>query len=277
MTHRDRVTGLFAAIVLLGWTSAASGQSQVSNPQPPDTARAPASQGYEPIATPLPAPAQPAASTQPAAPAAAPAAVAAPTPFTEILPARSLERIRAGIQATEVDKREADASRSRATELRALARGQLDLKKREISVLDQRIKNAKKSKQDVDAMAATAEKRISEREKALLERRIDLHDTEIELADKSRLLAAADRRALDLEQSLATRRAERAALGSTPSATSGANRQDQLIHELERNTLEAQRSRAAAASEVANREQKLVERRLALYDAQLGATGLQKP
>lgn len=273
MTHRDMVTGLFTAIVLLGWTSAASGQSQVSNPQPPDTARAPGSQGYAPIATPLPAPAQPAASTQPAAPAAVPA----PTPFTEILPARSLERIRAGIQATEVDIREADASRSRATELRALARGQLDLKKREISVLDQRIKNAKKGKQDVDAMAATAEKRISEREKALLERRIDLHDTEIEVAEKGRLLAVAERRALDLEQSLATHRAERAALGATPSATSGANRQDQLIHELERNTLEAQRSRAAAASEVANREHELVERRLALYDAQLGATGLQKP
>ena len=276
MTHRDRVTGLFASIALLAWTSTASGQVTSTDTAKTPASNAPASQGYVPIATPLPAPAQPAAPTQPAA-AAATANAAVATPFTEILPARSLERIQAGIQATQVEIREADASRSRATELRALARGQLDLKKRELSVLDQRIKNAKKGKQDVDAMAATAEKRISEREKSLLERRIDLHGTEIEVAEKSRLLATADRQALDLEQSLATRRAERAALGATPSATSGANRLDQLIHELERNTLEAQRSRASAASEVANREHELVERRIAMYDAQLGATGLQKP
>lgn len=276
MTHRDRVTGLLMSIALLAWTSTASGQVTSTDTANTPASNAPASQGYVPIATPVPAPAQPAAPTQPAA-AAATANAAVATPFTEILPARSLERIQAGIQATQMEIRESDAARSRATELRALARGQLDLKKRELSVLDQRIKNAKKGKQDVEAMAATAEKRISEREKSLLERRIDLHGTEIEVAEKGRLLAIADRKALDLEKSLATHRAERAALGTTPSPTSGANRLDQLIHELERNTLEAQRGRASAASEVANREHELVERRIAMYDAQLGATGLQKP
>jgi len=50
-------------------------------------------------------------------------------------------------------------------------------------------------------------------------------------------------------------------------------RQDQIIRELERKTLEAQRTRADAAKDVASRDQDIAKRRLELYQAQAAAGG----
>ena len=48
---------------------------------------------------------------------------------------------------------------------------------------------------------------------------------------------------------------------------------DEVIRELERKTLEAQRTQAEAAKDVASRDQDIAKRRLDLYQAQMVAGG----
>ena len=48
---------------------------------------------------------------------------------------------------------------------------------------------------------------------------------------------------------------------------------DEVIRELERKTLEAQRAQAEAAKDVASRDQDIAKRRLDLYQAQMAASG----
>jgi hypothetical protein len=50
-------------------------------------------------------------------------------------------------------------------------------------------------------------------------------------------------------------------------------RQDAVIRELERKTLEAQAARAEAAKDLAARDQDIAKRRLELYQAQAAASG----
>ena len=74
-----------------------------------------------------------------------------------------------------------------------------------------------------------------------------------------------------MELQLAGRRTDRAQVGATdPTATL---RQDEVIEELERKTLEAQQQRADAAKDVAARDQDIAKRRLDLYQAQMVAGG----
>ena len=81
----------------------------------------------------------------------------------------------------------------------------------------------------------------------------------------------AEQKALEMELQLADRREGRARAGAAdPTA---ALRQDAVIRELERRTLEAQRERAEAAKDVASRDQDIARRRLDLYTAQTAASG----
>ena len=73
-----------------------------------------------------------------------------------------------------------------------------------------------------------------------------------------------------MELQLAERRADRAQAAGDPTATL---RHDAVIRELERKTLEAQRTQAEAAKDVASRDQDITKRRLELYQAQMAASG----
>ena len=92
-------------------------------------------------------------------------------------------------------------------------------------------------------------RRSAERQKQFLERRQALHGAELDRAKAGKKLASAQQKALELELQLAERHADRSRVaGSDPTVTL---RQDQVIRELERKTLEAQRQQADAAKDVA--------------------------
>ena len=186
-------------------------------------------------------------------------------PGMAALPPREVDRIEAELGLARADLRAAEAEKTAADERRSRTQGEVEVKKREISTLDARMKLADKTKNESEKASLAAEKRVGEREKALLERRADLHKTEAESADKRRALADASRRALETELKLARRRGERSRVTVVGPQMSHL---DQVIRELEGKVLEAQRDRAQATAEVAEKEEQLVERRIAIFRAQ---------
>jgi hypothetical protein len=233
-----------------------------------------------PAAAPAPAPAAVAPAPAAVAPAAAaPVAAAAPAPpsvasalgFVDVLPARTPERIQALLESAKAAERDADTDLERAAGLRASTRGEAEVKKREISTVDSRIKLAGKNKQDAEKVALAAEKKVLERQRDFLERRAALHSSEMDAARAAKKLAQVSQKGLDLELQLAHRRADRARVaGTDPTATLT---HDEVIRELERRTLEAQQSRAQAAKDLAARDEDIAKRRLELYQAQAAAAG----
>jgi len=240
-----------------------------------------------PAAKPAPAPAA-AAPAAPAAPAAAPAAAAAKAPpgaspasptagrsvaealgFIDVIPVRSANRIKVELDAARAADREADARIAEASSQRAQTKALIEAKKQEASGLETRLKLAKKGNQEAEKATLEAEKRVLERQKEFLDKRDALHSAEFDRAKAAKLLALADQKALEMELQLDERRAERARVaGSDATATLT---HDEVIHELERRTLEAQRQRAEAAKDVASRDQDIARRRLELYTAQMAA------
>jgi hypothetical protein len=144
-------------------------------------------------------------------------------------------------------------------------------KQQEASTVGARRKLAKKEKQDADKASLEAEKRVVERQREFLERRDALHSAEFDRARAAKLLALADQKALEMELQLAGPRTERARVAGQDATATLTH--DEVIHELERRTLEAQRQRAEAAKDVASRDQDIARRRLELYTAQMAAGG----
>jgi hypothetical protein len=251
-----------------------------------DTAAAQATQdtavqGYAPAEAPpaaeaAPAPAPAAAAAPTTAPAATPApgsraAALSSLGFVEILTPRSADRLRQEIEEAKLDQREAEADVRERQGLEDQVKAMVEVKKQEASTLDAQRKLAEKSKQEAEAASFEAEKKDAERHKQFLEKRVSLHQAEKDAAKARKSLAEATQKALELELQLANRRAERDRTASTDAA--GAMRHENVIRELERNVLEAQRAQADREKQVADKHQDIARRRLELYQAQSAAVG----
>lgn len=248
-----------------------SAQGYVPTPPSPPAAAPAAAPAPTPAAAPAPAAAAPA--TAPYAPASPTAGrtVAEALGFIDVIPVRSQDRIRSELDAAKAAEREADARISETSAQREETKAMIGVKKQEVSTLDARIKLADKQKNEADKTTLEADKKVTERQKQFLERREALHAAELDQAKAAKRLAQAEQRALDLELQLAGRRNDRAqTAGVDATATL---RHDEVINELERKTLEAQRQRADAAKDVASRDQDIANRRLDLYQAQMVAGG----
>jgi hypothetical protein len=257
----------------------------------PAAAPAPAPPASAPAATPAPvaAPAAAAVAAPAQAPAAAPAPVAAPAPaaaaaptaapqtvaqalgFIDVIPVRTTDRIQRQLDLARSNAREADANLTAATEAKARTKAMIEVKKQEISTIDARVKLADKSKQETDKITLNAEKKVAEVQKQFLESRLALHESEIDEAKSTKKLADATTRALELEAQLQQRRQAKTQTPSADPTTTLKN--DAVIRELERKTLEAQQQQAQAQKDLAAKDEDIAKRRLQLYQAQAAATG----
>ena len=166
---------------------------------------------------------------------------------------------------------EADSEIKQRQGLEDQVKAMAEVKKQEISTLDAQRKLAEKAKNDAEVASFEAEKKDAERHKQFLDKRVSLHQAEKETAKARKSLAEATRKALELELQLTNRRGERELAGSGDAAV--ALRHDNVIRELERKTLEAQRLQADREKQVAERHQDIAKRRLELYQAQAAAGG----
>jgi hypothetical protein len=201
------------------------------------------------------------------------AAVVPAAPAIRVVPVRSEDFLRRALDDARMHQEEAEATLARAADEREQSKARIEVKKRELSTIEARRKLADKEKNESAKIGLQGEKRAAESEKKLAERLDAVYESEIELAKKARDLARADQRALDLELELAARRNERDRVAQTDPAS--IQRLEQVIVTLEGRVLEARRDRAGVAKDVAGREQKIAERRIALHKAHLEASGLR--
>lgn len=268
--------GMTAVVALLiGRALSASAQDTTAAPPASE-----APQGYAPqpaqapAATPAPAPAPtPAAApaAAPVAPASSRAAIGAQLGFVDVLPTRTPDRIQALLDNAAALGRDGQMELVNAQAEREKTKGMLAASKQEISSIDSKRKVAEKNKEEGEKVALQAEKKDAERHKQFLERRLDLHEAEIDRAKAIQKLAVTMTSALQMEQQLATRRAGRAQTSASDPA--GAQRQDVVIIELEGKGLEAKRQQAEAEKQVADKDVDLAKRRLELHKAQISAAG----
>ncbi|HEU4473971.1 MAG TPA: hypothetical protein VFR72_03985 [Gemmatimonadales bacterium] len=248
-----------------------------------DTATAPAQatqdstvQGYAPAdAAPTPEP-TPAAATAPAA-APAPAALNSRAAalsslgFVEILSPRSPDRIQRAIEDAKLDQREAETEYNEQQALESQVKAMVEVKKQEVSTLDAQRKLAEKSNQEAEVATFEAEKKDAERHKQFLEKRVSLHQAEKDAAKARKSHAESTQKALELELQLSNRRADRDRTATTDAAAT--MRHENVVRELERKVLEAQRVEADREKQVADKHQSIAKRRLELYQAQRAAVG----
>ncbi|HEY9507824.1 MAG TPA: hypothetical protein VIQ27_17825 [Gemmatimonadales bacterium] len=214
------------------------------------------------------------------APAAAP--VAAPTAgttaaalstlgFVEIVTPRPADRLRREIEENKLDMADAEADIKQIQAREDQVKAMVEVKKQEVSTVDAQRKLAEKNKQEAEAAGFAAEKKDAERHKQFLERRVSLHQAEKESAKARKNLLEAARKSLELELQLTTRQGERDLAAVTDPAAS--LRQDNVVRELERKVLEAQRTQADREKQLADRHVDITKRRLELYQAQQAAAG----
>jgi hypothetical protein len=267
---------LIACVLLIGPLAVATAQDTAATPA--QATQDSAAQGYAPAEpAPVAAPvAEPAPAPTPAAqPVAAPAApsrasVLSSLGFVEILTPRSPDRIQRAIEEAKIDQREAEAEYGEQQGLEGQVKAMVEVKKQEASTLDAQRKLAEKSKQEGEVATFEAEKKDAERHKQFLEKRVSLHQAEKDAARARKNLAESTQKALELELQLANRRADRDRTAATDAAAT--MRHENVIRDLERKVLEAQRVQAERERQVADKHQDIAKRRLELYQAQ-GAAG----
>jgi chromosome segregation ATPase len=185
--------------------------------------------------------------------------------FILLVPLRDTVTIKKSLKAALEAETSAETRREQAETMRLGAMSRIEAKKVEISRLKERINVAKKENREADRLGMEAERKAAEREIDLLKRRAELREAETEFEARRAELAGLTAKALQLELQLATRRTGRL---RTPVGGAGGASQDRVIAELEKQTLEAQRTQAVSSIEVADREITVIDRRLELLDAQ---------
>ena len=190
--------------------------------------------------------------------------------FIQLVAPRDTITIKRQLRAATDEVAQAESRRQQAETMRLGARGRIEAKKVEMVRIKERISLAKKENREADRVGLEAERKAAEREKGLFERREELRQAEIELETARGELAGLTQKALQLELQLAVRRAGRL---RKPIGGAGGASLDQVIGELEKQTLEAQRAQAEYNPTVANQEIKVIDRRLELLQAQQEVLG----
>jgi flagellar hook-basal body complex protein FliE len=215
--------------------------------------------------------------TDSSASAAAPAAATVPAvssaatdSLLSVVPNRDTAETQREIGTTVQRRAATENAIQRLTQLRSGTQLRVDDMKRRIDGVNDRLKAAKKEKRDADRGRLEAERKALEREKELLERRVALREAEIAVKKKESEGAELERKALELEVQLWLKRSDptRPAAGTVERASF-----DQVLSDLERQVLEAQRAAAAKAADVADGEKSVVERRLGILEAQRSVVG----
>jgi hypothetical protein len=190
-----------------------------------------------------------------------------PDSFLVVVPLRDTSAIQRDIAAAAQAQSQAGQDRVRAEGLKQSARARMERKKVEIEGIERQKKVFKEQKRSAaDIAALEADKKAAEQEKDLIERRESLRDAEIELEQKRSEMLVLRRQALDLELQLANRRLDRQRAGN-PGGPAGARIQ-QVLNDIEKRTLEAQQKEVEKSKEVADRQNKIIQRRQQILEAQ---------
>lgn len=192
-----------------------------------------------------------------------------------IVSVRPSDAIQNDIDAARQAKTRADVQRSAAQSLRDESNAKVELAKKEKEVIDKKIDLAKKEKREADLVTLEVEKKAAESVKNLLERQRDLRDAELELAKGEVELASSAETAYGLELELVKKRLELVKSVGAGSSGVSVGAMLQVVRELEERTLKAQKEMADKQEAVAQRQKKIAECRLQLFESQGKLTSAQ--
>ena len=181
---------------------------------------------------------------------------------------RDLERVAAQTATDDQDARQLmDRARQEGRRVETL----VDLQKADISTLSKRVDLAKKEKRENDRKALEQDRKLLELRLRMLERWKDVHEIAFRTGEWGRLLAQAQRKAVEAElQLIETRqRADRAASADSAVRAFEMGRVDEDMIQQTRRVLEARRGESEARRQLAERQRELAEKQLELLEAQL--------
>ena len=186
--------------------------------------------------------------------------------FLLLVQPRDRAEIRRDIEMAEQVQSTAKEAEQIAQEQQAAAAARIEEKKQAISANKDRLKIAKKEKNEAEILVLTTELKALERDKDLYEQRESLRGAEIDLAKNRGELASLSKQAFDLELQLELKREEQPEFNPSGPETARATR---VLIDLEKATLEMQKKVADKQGEVADSAKKVVDRQLKTLEAQL--------
>ena len=181
-----------------------------------------------------------------------------------LVPQRNVEEIQRDIDSADQARTAATEAERTTQEQRSSAIAMIAEKKRAISANKDKLKIAKREKNESEKLVLTTEGKTLRRDLDLLEQREAIRGAEIELARKRNELATLTKQALDLERQLVLKRTE---LAETSARGTDSDRIARVLIDLEKATLEAQKKAADKQSEVADGTRSVVGRRLKTLQA----------
>lgn len=243
-----------------------------------DTLEAPVELPAPPVSVAAEPEAAPVVPVVPGEPVPAMAPMAAPTGYnaiadtlTVLVDYRAEAEITRDLQNATAEKALADRRVERFRMLARQAEARIEIKTSEIKSLDAEIDFAKTEKNESKRKEIEGRKKFAGTEKELLERRRELRQREIEMAQAVRAYHESVEKACRVEMDLAVARRGRAAITSTvdPGAAAEFRRLQVEAVKLEGKVLEAQVERAGKLRNVAQQEEQLGKVRRAVYESQL--------
>jgi hypothetical protein len=188
-----------------------------------------------------------------------------------LIPLRSLDEIQAEINTTKSRLQVAQARLPVAEGAEKQAQMMIDPWRKQIDLANAKVDAAKKEKNESAKIAAEAEKKSLERQKELAEKNYDLRKAETDFAKSESQWIEAGIKANEMEFELAKKRIEREQLVKGGTTGVGLAAVDQVIGELLKKSLEAEKDEADKGGNLADKHKDVVSKRLAILEAQAKA------
>ena len=183
-----------------------------------------------------------------------------------LIPLRSLDEIQSEINEAKSELQVAEARVPVVEGAEKQAQILIDPWRNQLKLAEAKVDATKKEDNESARVAAEAEKKSLERQKELAEKNYDLRKAETDFAKADAQWIAAQVTARELEFELAKNRFEREGLVKSGTAGVGLAAVDQVIRDLEKKALEAQKSEADKAGDRADKEKNVVSKRLAILE-----------
>ncbi|MGE5315649.1 MAG: hypothetical protein ACM3Q4_13230 [Acidobacteriota bacterium] len=183
-----------------------------------------------------------------------------------VVPYRPLTEIALGIDNAKAELAIAETRRLMAQTLLSYIDNRIELKQKEIDLIDKRIDVADEAKRESEVAALKGEMQIAEKLFDILKSQKKVREAEVDAAQAQFDYAGSQRMALELEQELGKRRAEHVAVAST--AGTEESSLNLLMGDLIMKTLEAQMDAAKKEQALSDRKRDLVNERLKLHQLQ---------
>lgn len=181
----------------------------------------------------------------------------------EIIAERPADLISDQADAVRKQRSEFALQREKAEEVLRTADLKIEMKEKEVELLEAQVDAAASEKRESEVASLTALQQTAEKGLEVLQMEKALKVSEVEAAEAGEAYATAMEKALDMEKELAKRREENAELGASAGPVAGA-----LARDLEGKVLLSRLDAARSKERMAALETEVLERLEELFDAQ---------